>query len=292
MSFKPLLQRALEIYRNDGIASLLSSSQSYLRKQPREYFESLIARRILWGDTRFRKYTQWRHQINQRRYVAPAEPYRIIRINPKNIDTYNSEIEKEWGLARITGGNWDQSKYCKPLTRNSIFTGLRQRFVENLDWEETDYYKKAEEEFRIGGSKWGYKNLNQFREVRCQYVDDLYKAIKQNGYRPNRTDKHDIPDADSHRKQTGYIHELEPLVVIGRNGTIHWRDGFHRIAIVKIIGMEELPVQVLCRHKNWQSVRDALATANQKQQHKLIDQNPLGNHPDLRDVIEAGSFKH
>jgi len=285
MGITDIPYKAFKKYRNDGLVNLLNSSQSYLRRHTRTYFDEVIVSRILWGDFQFRSYTYWRLWFHQQRFFAPANPLHTIMVNPQEIELYNSEIEKKWGLGQIISGDWDREICCKPLTKNSIFTGLRQRFMEGLEWEETDYYKKAQLEFQKGRSMWGYEDLDQFRDVRCRYVDDLYKSIKQNGYRPNRTGKHKVPGADTHRKETAYIHRLEPLVVIGRDGTIYWRDGHHRTAIVQILGIDELPVQVLCRHQHWQAIRDKVARASKGHRCEQMDKKSLKDHPDLRDVI-------
>jgi len=284
MGITDLPHKVLKKYRDEGFVPLLKYGKLFFRGHSRKYFEDLIAKRILWGDSQFHTYTQWWYYINQKRFIAPADPFRTIVVNPQEIGVYNTVIGKRWGLSRIVGGKWDQEIHRKQLTRNWIFKGLKQRFVEGLEWEETDYYKTAEREFQHGKLMWGYMNLDQFLKIRCGYVDDLYESIRQNGYRPNRISKHENPCADIRSKETVYIHQLEPLVVIGRNGTIYWSDGYHRATIAQIIGLKQLPVQILCRHKGWQQVRDTIARAEAPEVLTGELRNYL-DHPDLIDVV-------
>lgn len=283
MGITNLPNKVLNKYRDEGFLTLLNFAKKYLCGHSRKYFEELIAKPILWGDSQFYRYTHWRHSIYQKRFFSPADPFQTIVVNPQKINVYNTEIGKKWGLSRIVGGKWDQDQHRKQITRNWIFKGLKQRFVEGLEWEETDYYKTAERKFQGGRSIWGYENLEQFLEVRCRYVEDLYESIRQNGYRPNKKGNHEVPGADIRGKETAYIHKLEPLVVIGRDGTIYWSDGYHRVTIAQIVGVQEILVQILCRHKGWQQVRDAVARAETPGELPDNIRNHLG-HPDLADV--------
>ena len=150
MGITDLPHKVLKKYRDEGLFPLLKYGKLYFRGHSRKYFEDLIAKRILWGNSQFHTYTQWWNYIHQKRFIAPADPFRTIVVNPQEIRVYNTEIGKRWGLSRIVGGKWDQEIHRKQLTRNWIFKGLKQRFVEDLEWEETDYYKTAEREFQHG----------------------------------------------------------------------------------------------------------------------------------------------
>jgi len=247
--------------------------------------------KVLWGPYQFALYTRLRHWRDKRRFKAVADPYRQVRLDPQRIETFNRVLCKQWGLGQIVDGTWDQPQQNESFDADSIPRGLRQRFEDGYAWEDTTYYQFAKSEFEQDRSVWGYQTLDEFHSIRCEYVDSLYESIRSDGYRPNAAADHRVPQADTLRRRQAFVHQLEPLVVIGRNGTVHWRDGFHRIAIARILGIEAIPVQVLARHQEWQAVRDAISTGSTLPIH-MDAQWTLGNHPDLQGLLpDRGDFK-
>lgn len=261
-------------YKNDGLISLLRAiiydvPISKVRKSP-----------VIRGDKQFDLLTMNRYRFQKVIYNMPAKPYNPIYISPNEIGYENHEINKEWGLGQIHSGDWDISGNCNTLESNRVYKGLKQRFEEAKDWEETIYYQEAKSWFNDGGAR-GYENIDQYLEIRCNYVDKLYKNIRDDGYRPNYSAEHDVPSRDIRSSKTSFANRLEPLVVIGRNGNIYWRSGFHRLSIANILDIEKIPVNVLARHRQWQQTRDEVyesGTGN-------LASDVLNNHPDLQDVL-------
>ncbi|WP_435159616.1 hypothetical protein [Haladaptatus sp. DFWS20] len=158
---------------------------------------------------------------------------------------YTSEIRLSWGLGRVAGGDWDHDENCNRLRETTTYRGLKQRFEERYDWEETALYRRAKRRFEIGSTVRRYDSIEAYRNSRCEYLDELYHSIKRDGYRPNKVAGHDNPHEDA------YAHKLDPLVVIGRSGEICWTEGYHRFVIASILDIDEIPVYVLCRHEEW-----------------------------------------
>ncbi len=100
----------------------------------------------------------------------------------------------------------------------------------------------------------------------------------ENGYQPELEDNNNKKYAG----RSNYDQSLEPMVVIDRDGEIIWRDGFHRFAIANIAGVERIPVQVVCRHKQWQELREKIYNNGLPDGHEN-----LRDHPDLECVIEG-----
>ncbi|WP_380677849.1 hypothetical protein [Salinigranum sp. GCM10025319] len=188
---------------------------------------------------------------------------------------------RQWGFGQIRGGEWDLPRHRRDLEDNWVVVGLRQRFEEGRDWKDTVYYEQARQQFIEGNSKWNYENIDQFIEVRCAYVDDLYRLIRDVGYRPNDEGRHDVPEQDV--RSTEYEQRFEPLVVIGRDGDVLLEDGRHRVAIAKILDIESIPANVLGRHREWQRVRDTLARVRTRSEVDPTLRTHLG-HPDLTDI--------
>lgn len=229
-----------------------------------------------------RYYTGWHQFANRNRYEAPADPWKLVQVDPQRPDCYNSEHGLKWGLGRIAGGEWDRAENCHPLTETTTYKGLTQRFEAGYDWEETAIYRRAEERIATDGSARGYESIEAFRNERCAYLDDLFERIEQGGYRPNHRGTHDNPAADENPFEDAYVHHLEPLVVVGRSGEIHWTEGYHRLFIARILDVDEIPVQVLCRHENWQRIRDEIHGSPTAELPAAYRED--ADHPDLRDV--------
>jgi hypothetical protein len=230
----------------------------------------------------FHYYTRWHESANERAYNAPADPWEPIRVSPANVQQYTTNLRLNWGLGRVQSGDWDSGDSCDAIRETPTYRGLAQRFDEGRDWAETDLVERARERFEDGESFRGYESLAAFRNVRCSYLDDLYESIANEGYRANREAAHE-PASGENPFEDAYAHQLEPLVVVGRDGTIYWSEGFHRFAIADVLSLDEIPVQVLCRHEQWQAVRDAVSEAAGDGGGHSVD--VARDHPDLQDVV-------
>lgn len=253
----------------------------------------------------FRYYTRWHDHANRRRYHAPADPWRLVRVDPADVDAYTGALPLTHGLGRVRAGDWDRS----PIRETDTYRGLRQRFVDGRDWTDTALYEQAADRLESRPHVRGYDSLDAFRETRLPYLDDLHESIATDGYRANAhaatddpTDEavtdhaptddpdparsergHDPADADN-PFETAYASKLEPLVVVDRDGDVVWTEGYHRFSIADLLDVDAVPVQVLARHADWQRVRDAVARDG-------VDAADLpagvdATHPDLADVVD------
>ena len=229
-----------------------------------------------------RLYTKWHYFANKKDYDAPADPWKLLQIDPTTVRYDNHEIRLNWGLGRVKGGNWDDKENCNLLSEGPIYRGLNQRFEENYDCEETILYQKLKETFEDGGTVRGYTSLEEYRNIRCEHIDKLFHSIEETGYRPNKEATHEKPAIDN-PFEDAYVHYLEPLVVIGRSGDIYLTEGYHRFILAPIAGINEIPVYVSCRHEQWQRVRDQVHdTPASNLPSKL---NVYSDHPDLRNFV-------
>jgi len=250
--------------------------------------QALWNSRLLRGQRQFDLFTRIRHWFQQRRYDAPANPYKSVRINPQAVEYHNSQMKRGRGLGQIEGGNWDASSNCKPLDEKWVCRGLQQRFEKGNDWEQIVYYERAKRIIDENGSLWGYEDIEHFRDCRCEYVDILFDRIRRDGYRPNYEANHEVAHENSTKiVYNPYVHRLEPLVVIGRNGIFYWRDGIHRVTIAQILGLDAIPVNVLGRHSNWQLLCDRLYNAESEPELASTVPKYAEEHPDVRDVYSG-----
>ncbi|PSQ49284.1 hypothetical protein BRD19_04365 [Halobacteriales archaeon SW_7_65_23] len=101
------------------------------------------------------------------------------------------------------------------------------------------------------------------------------------GYRPNAEGGHENPAAAENAFENAYAHYLEPLIAIGRDGEVIWVEGYHRLGIAAVLGLDAIPVQVLCRHAGWQRIRDKIAEASGGLPGELEEYR---EHPDLAEL--------
>lgn len=228
---------------------------------------------------RLRYYAEWHRYANERRYEAPPDPWEPIDVDPERIEHYVG-ARLNWGLGRIEGGDWDRESDRYALRETATYRGLVERFEEGRDWEETAIYERAKAGFENGRPVRGYDSLDEFRRVRCPYLDELYERIRTEGYRPNRRAGHENPAAADNAFEDAAVHHLEPLVTIARDGEILLTEGVHRVSIADVLGLDSVPVQVLRRHEQWQEVRDRIHGSS----GDPPDLDSIGDHPDLADV--------
>ena len=193
------------------------------------------------------------------REIRP-KPREILLVDPTNVDyrIASRHIPDDAPPYGIIGGKWDLNK---SHWKKGFFYGLIERFEEDKQWEDTIYYqtltKKLEKGKSIGVLD-GPQTISNFKNY-LTYLDKLYGNIKQNGY-----DKDSII-----------------TVSIGRNGEWIVHSGNHRLTIARIIGIEEVPLKIKYRHKQWQDLRDDIDNNGLAEKHD----KKLRDHPDIQNVL-------
>src|SRR5690606_18747044 len=148
-----------------------------------------------------------------------------------------------------------------------------------------DFYKALAADIGKRRNPWNIASLEALNE-RCAYLDQLISGIRENGYLRAHESKLD-GEQDSLKKHERYGSEI--CVNIGRNGHYLFQDGRHRLAIAQILKLEEVPVKVLVRHKEWVEFRSYLLSlasgGGGAGRHSKLYQVP--SHPDLQDIPAA-----
>ena len=241
---------------------------------------SLLAARDRYARARIRIRTL----RNRLRYDAPPEPYRLIRIDPTAVDRgVRSGVAKYTLAAVVADGDWDRGDYR--FEDFDVFRAYRAHFEDGVPWEETEFYDRIVGELEDGRVRWGCRNEAEFRD-RCERLDDLYERIRTDGYRTQAEllDGGDGDPIELGRRSRLLTERLkdEIAVHVARDGEILFSDGRNRMSIVKLLGLESVPVRVLQRHADWQAVREAYV-------HGEPWAADYGDHPDVTYLTFGGA---
>ncbi len=259
-------KKAVKIYKRDGLRHLYTQTKDFLRDRAVPFYQEI------W----------FRHTLNKIRYGTVPHPLTVFWIKPTRVQqqAQHIQLERRFDIGKIKDGEWDTQSV--PITNWSVYRGLKQRFDDGLDWEETEYYRHGCELINETGRAWNCTSPSEFLEQRCQYVDELYDKIKKSGYKRSTelVDRHE--DAGRNRDITErHVKTHEISIAIGRNGELMLRQGIHRYCIARLLEIEKIPVQILVRHREWQRIRNTVARTGE------VPDGIDRSHPDLQDVLET-----
>lgn len=222
-------------------------------------------------------------QANRLAYDAPIDPDRMLHVDPGQIEyTAESSVAKFRLAGTVVGGDWDRTD--TRFEEYDVYRAYEQHFVHGRPWEETEFFQRIVEELRDGRVRWECRTRAEF-EARCERIDRLYHIIQTHGYRTqDELLEADVPDPikQQHELKTERLKD-EIAVHIGRDGELLFHDGRNRLSIVKLLGLESVPVRVLRRHEQWQFIRDAYVAGDRSVED-------YGDHPDVQ-MLEFGSAR-
>ncbi len=207
----------------------------------------------------------WRYN---RHYVAEIDPYRILWIDPVEINDRNKTVieQSERYISHVIGGDWDQDR--QKFEERVLYQSLKNHFKEDVPWKDTQKYQQTLQEIENGNRSWAASSKAELKE-RCSHLDQLYSSIRHNGFQ-------------THDEMLDYspMYPREIKVQIGRGGDFFYLNGKHRLSIAKILEVDQVPVQVIVRHEEWQAIRDEVALSNETTNPSLDAKGHTG-HPDV-----------
>lgn len=217
-------------------------------------------------------YGKIRRKFHRIRYgESYPDPYKVIWVDPQNIDSVKSVENVYRGF--IKRGDWDRK--TGSIT-SSKFKALKKRFEEDLDWEETDIYTSLRDLLERKGNVDGCHSLEGLKDKYENYVEELYREIQENGYR-TQVELGNTPESKPGKG--------EVYVSIGRDGElIHGNRGWHRFSIARILDLEKMPVQVILRHRKWQDLREEIVNTEDFDELSEKAKENI-DHPDLKDIV-------
>lgn len=184
------------------------------------------------------------HNLRSRKIVKG--PYgkfdidKIYWIDPKRIK-YSSLKEFDFCKYRgkKIGGDWD--RLDKPFDLLYVYIAFKERFFERKNWKDTLFYRQVLDGIENGKFFWKCKNKSDL-DARCKNLESLFQDIKNNGYKPQSQMLSEKNERDLRKI------EDEITVNIGRNGDLLFNNGAHRLSIVKLLGIQKIPIKITVIH--------------------------------------------
>lgn len=248
-----LRKRLMDIYKNHGISGILRGVFRFIKFRIRER-------------PAYIKFSSYQSIIKNRYkgYHATPHPLKEVDVAPENIVSYCDAFEKYGYEGAVRGGDWDQNS--TPIAESTKYRGIKQRYIDQCDWEDTVIFDEFKQIIQRGEQKDGVYSYEKLIK-RYEQIDELYTSINENGVL-SRSDR----PVDSATYD-------DILVNIGRDGALLFNgNGWHRLCIAKILNLDTIPVRIYVRHSEWQQRRERVYSGE-------IPPEVTGTHPDLRNIV-------
>jgi len=240
-------------------------------------YECIAPRLYLFGDFEILEFDHSPH------------PFKIVNVDPNKIKYVTGREFWFWGIEKfgmVKSGDWDivpketdrnadgdalTEMYVRSkFNETPIYQSLELHFKDGVPWERTPYFELAAT--RINDENCRFKGIETMGELRelCNNIDGLYETIKREGYKSQK-ELADAKDTDYRPLPSRAYSEV--LVDIGRDGELLLTGGFHRLAIAKLLNLNNITVSFLVRHPKWMKFRE-----------KIVEKKISFSHPDLRDI--------
>jgi len=201
-------------------------------------------------------------QIN---YVSGGLKF-VPRQDPPHVKHFEYPFKGLHTFGTVKNGDWDTRQDL--FIEHPRYKAIEQWYIDDIPWENTDFFQNYLKIIERDDRSHKLKSKEQLLN-KCNRYGDLLQKIKKHGYKSQR----ELGNPKPHR---------EVSVSIGRNGEFLFSyGGSHRLSIAKVLDLEEIPVIVRVRHKEWQKLRNDIRTNN----CVLSEEKSIYNHPDLQDLI-------
>lgn len=216
---------------------------------------------------------------------AEIDPYELHWVSPDRIRyvTEPMSIPRFQRLGIVEGGDWD----CRDerFRERDVYRAFEAHFRDGVPWSETEFFDRVLTSIERGNAPWGCRSRAEL-EARCDRLDDLYEAIRDDGYRTQRelmAGEADDPIGGRRVAPHSRLINDEIAVDVARDGELLFADGRNRLSIAIVLDLDAVPVLVLRRHERWQAFRDELV----RRRRSGESLPPLArSHPDAPDIQE------
>ena len=244
--------------------------------------ESMIDQIKVFATPPYLYFKRWYYYLQGHRGVG--DPLRIYYVRPEDIQYTigSTSFTDPPGAFEIKAGDWDLNK--RPAKDSGKLSMFKKHFEESIPWKETEEYQRKQnqiEERTVRTLDVETQSANVYDEY-LEYMDVLYERIENEGYKK----QHELSADNDFAKRRIHPALNEIQLMIGRNGELICSTGFHRLAIVKIQNIPEIPVRTQCRHLHWQRIRDELYSTASEEKVSAQANKYIG-HPELSDITNT-----
>ncbi len=231
--------------------------------------------------------------------MAAPRPYELLWVDPDAIEYCTlPSLMAQCDLSRhgshVVAGDWDRrpihdgvwyTRAFDPPVRalfedHALYRSMVAHFEADVPWSETDWYRWVREHpDRLGQ----YPDVETM-ERRLAGVEALYESVARHGYRTQRQlAAHG--GAPLGRKSFPCPQHHEVDVNISRDGTLLFNyNGRHRLAVAKLLGIDQIPVRVFARHERWQRYRTHVVDTG-------VGEHATVAHPDVQQLRTEASHR-
>lgn len=224
----------------------------------------------------------WYKRFQGRNCVDEMDLFRTLTVDPDLIIYLPTQRFDKWkNIGEIRNGDWDRPS--RKFEDRALFQALKSRYEGGKNWSDVKYVQQALDRVRSGNSTWNGCRSTQDVRQRCEKLDQLYETIRDHGFQ-SQAELHDTEPKDLLLSGTFDRSRTDIAVHIARNGEFRFVDGNHRLAMAKILDLDEVPVRVVIRHQQWQQIRKSIKQADDSTQ---FDEqiNRYRDHPDVKHLL-------
>jgi hypothetical protein len=189
--------------------------------------------------------------------LAEARRYDPLRLHSVSPDLLTREVpgpqlRRKHTPGEVVGGDWDL--VTVDFASSIHYQGFCERFVDGRPWQETVLYRDAVN--RPPGKYWHACRTESEVLAGLRQYDGIFESVAKQGYLTQR----ELAARRPRRRIRLMPPELGEIIVhVARDGTYLFDDGRHRLSIAKILGLKQVPVLVVLRHRHWYSARNGEA---------------------------------
>lgn len=144
------------------------------------------------------------------------------------------KISPHHDLNGVQDGDWDVSRRHE-IDGAVKHVAIAQRYTDGRKWEDTDLFRDV---YTPRIRRESIRGCQTMRDLLAQYygrVDGMFEDMKANGFR--------VVGLGGRRYPL-------PRLLIGRSGEVFiGNQGNHRLAMAKLLDLEEIAGEVVCRHR-------------------------------------------
>ncbi len=190
-------------------------------------------------------------------YNDTINPLQLIWVDPDGIERCTHRSYPPWNeggsrfnlIGKVKDGDWDKpnkdSVYPEYFTDDEGYEPLKSYLTGQQDWSEAFSY--LIDQVKSGEEVWHGCTTKADIQRRCEVLKTIYEDIQDDGYKSQRQLASEGKELRTFRGAV--LNEI--AVDVSREGELLFVDGSHRLIMAKILGLEQIPVIVYVRHKQY-----------------------------------------